>query len=36
MTFMRVDPNFGLVAQGLIFIGVLMAGSFIHARRSPA
>ena len=36
MTFMRVDPNFGLVAQGLIFIGVLIVGSFIHTRRSRA
>jgi len=36
MTFMRVDPNFGLVAQGFILIGVLMAGSLIHMRRSRA
>jgi ribose transport system permease protein len=36
MTFMRVDPNFGLVAQGFIFIAVLMAGSFIQMRRSRA
>jgi ribose transport system permease protein len=36
MTFMRVDPNFGLVAQGFIFIGVLMAGSFLQMRRSRA
>lgn len=34
MTFMQVDPNFGLVAQGFILIGVLMAGSFIQMRRS--
>jgi ribose transport system permease protein len=34
MTFMRVDSNYGLVAQGFILIGVLMVGSFIHMRRS--
>lgn len=34
MTFMRVDPNYGLVAQGFILIGVLMAGSLIQMRRS--
>jgi hypothetical protein len=31
---MRVNPNYGLVAQGFILIGVLMAGSFIQMRRS--
>jgi ribose transport system permease protein len=36
MTFMQVDPNFGLVAQGFILIGVLMAGSLVHMRRSRA
>ena len=36
MTFMRVNPNYGLVAQGFILIGVLMAGSFIQIRRSRA
>jgi ribose transport system permease protein len=36
MTFMRVNPNYGLVAQGFILIGVLMAGSFIQMRRSRA
>jgi ribose transport system permease protein len=36
MTFMRVNPNYGLVAQGLILIGVLMVGSFIQMRRSRA
>jgi len=34
MTFMNVDPNYGLVAQGFILIGVLMVGSLIHMRRS--
>lgn len=34
MTFLDVDSNYGLVAQGLILIGVLMAGSFIEIRRS--
>jgi ribose transport system permease protein len=36
MTFMRVDPNYGLVAQGFILIGVLVVGSFIQMRRSRA
>lgn len=36
MTFMRVDPNYGLVAQGFILIGVLVVGSFIQIRRSQA
>ncbi|HEU4671771.1 MAG TPA: ABC transporter permease [Candidatus Limnocylindrales bacterium] len=36
MTFLRVDPNYGLVAQGFILIGVLMVGSFIQMRRSRA
>jgi len=34
MTFMRVNPNYGLVAQGFILIGVLVAGSLIQMRRS--
>ncbi len=36
MTFMQIDPNYGLVAQGLILIGVLMVGSLIQMRRSRA
>jgi ribose transport system permease protein len=36
MTFMRVDPNYGLVAQGLILIGVLMVGSLVTMRRDRA
>ncbi len=36
MTFMQVDSNYGLVAQGLILIGVLMVGSLIQQRRSRA
>jgi ribose transport system permease protein len=36
MTFMHVDPNYGLVAQGFILIGVLMAGSLIQMRRRRA
>lgn len=36
MTFMHVDPNYGLVAQGLILIGVLMVGSLIQIRRRRA
>ena len=34
MTFLNVDSNYGLVLQGLILIGVLMAGSFIEMRRN--
>jgi ribose transport system permease protein len=34
MTFMRVDPNYGLVAQGFILIGVLVFGSLVELRRS--
>jgi len=34
MTFLRLDPNYALVAQGLILIGVLMVGSFLQMRRS--
>jgi ribose transport system permease protein len=36
MTFMHVDPNLGLVAQGFILIGVLVVGSLIQMRRSRA
>jgi ribose transport system permease protein len=36
MTFMKIDSNYGLVAQGLILIGVLMVGSFIQMRRRHA
>jgi ribose transport system permease protein len=34
MTFMSMDPNYALVAQGFILIGVLMVGSWIQIRRS--
>ena len=33
-TFLKIDPNYGLVAQGLILIGVLMGANFIQIRRS--
>ena len=36
MTFLGVDSNMALVAQGLILIGVLMVGSWIQIRRSRA
>jgi ribose transport system permease protein len=36
MTFMQVDSNYGLVAQGFILIGVLMVGSLIQMRRRRA
>ncbi len=34
MTFMKINPNYALVAQGFILIGVLMVGSWIQIRRS--
>ena len=34
MTFLSVDPNYALVAQGVILIGVLILGSFIELRRA--
>jgi ribose transport system permease protein len=33
LTFMRVDSNFALVAQGAIVIGVVMLGSLLQLRR---
>jgi ribose transport system permease protein len=36
MTFMRVDSNYALVAQGFILIGVLVVGSLFEMRRSRA
>jgi len=36
MTFLEIDPNLALVAQGFILIGVLMIGSWIQIRRSRA
>ena len=34
MTFLNFDPNYALVAQGVILIGVLVFGSVIEIRRS--
>jgi ribose/xylose/arabinose/galactoside ABC-type transport system permease subunit len=34
MTFLRLDPNLAVVAQGIILIGVVMAGSLMALRRS--
>jgi len=34
MTFLNFDPNYALVAQGVILIGVLVLGSVIEIRRS--
>jgi ribose transport system permease protein len=34
MTFMRWDPNYATVAQGLILVGVVMVGSLIQLRRA--
>ena len=36
MTFLNMDPNLALVAQGVILIGVVMLGSFIQLRRARA
>jgi ribose transport system permease protein len=33
MTFLRVDPNLAVVAQGVILIGVVMVGSLLQLRR---
>ena len=34
MTFLRVNPNLAVVAQGIILIGVVMLGSLIQMRRA--
>ncbi len=34
MTFLSFDPNYALVAQGAILIGVLVLGSVLEARRA--
>jgi ribose transport system permease protein len=34
MTFLNVDPNFAVVAQGVILIGVVMVGNLVQMRRS--
>ena len=34
MTFLNIDPNLALVAQGLIVIVVVMFGSFVQLRRT--
>jgi ribose transport system permease protein len=36
MTFLNVDPNMAVVAQGVILIGVVMVGSLVQLRRSRA
>jgi ribose transport system permease protein len=36
MTYLRVDPNLGTVAQGLVLVGVLMAANYIQIRRARA
>jgi ribose transport system permease protein len=36
MTFLSIDTNLALVAQGLILVGVLMVGSLVQMRRSRA
>ena len=34
MTFLSIDPNLAIVAQGAILIGVVMVGSIVQFRRS--
>lgn len=36
MTFLSIDPNLAIVAQGAILIGVVMVGSIVQFRRSRA
>jgi ribose/xylose/arabinose/galactoside ABC-type transport system permease subunit len=36
MTFLNVNPNLAVVAQGMILIGVVMVGTFLQMRRSRA
>jgi ribose transport system permease protein len=34
MTFLRIDPNYATVAQGIILVGVVMVGSLIQFRKA--
>ena len=36
MTFLNVNTNLAVVAQGVILIGVVMVGSLIQMRRTRA
>jgi ribose transport system permease protein len=36
MTFLNLNPNFAVVAQGIILIGVVMVGTLFQMRRSRA
>ena len=36
MTFLNVNTNMAVVVQGVILIGVVMIGSFVHLRRARA
>ena len=36
MTFLNVNTNLAVVAQGVILIGVVMVGSLVQIRRSRA
>jgi ribose transport system permease protein len=36
MTFLRLDPNYAVVAQGILLVGVVMVGTFIQQRRRRA
>jgi ribose transport system permease protein len=33
-TFLGIDPNFALVVQGVILVGVLIMGSLLESRRA--
>jgi ribose transport system permease protein len=34
MTFLGLDPNYAVVAQGIILVGVVMVGSLIQFRKA--
>jgi ribose transport system permease protein len=36
MTFLRWDPNYAVVAQGILLVGVVMVGTLIQQRRRRA
>jgi ribose transport system permease protein len=36
LTFLRLDPNYAIVAQGIILVSVVMVGSLIQLRRNRA
>jgi ribose transport system permease protein len=34
LTFLRVDPNYTTVIQGVIMVGVVMIGAYLTLRRA--